>query len=146
MEYCSAAHFLSFIFGLLVFEKVVHHFCLQTTSCSTSPSRRKPGWRFTAGLTWFVGQKFSLENHIAPRDSGEALWLVQQRFPCLKSNTKPRSIGSARHPRTSVNFVIAFVFLIKFYIRVSSFVRLTLKISYWSLIFCDYQLPSSFKP
>ena len=45
-------------------------------------------------------------------------------------HTEPRSIGSARHPRTSVNFVIAFVFLIKFYIRVTSFVLLTLKISY----------------
>ena len=64
----------------------------------------------------------------------------------LKSNTEPRSIGSARHPRTSVNFVIAFVFLRMFYIWVTSFVPFTLNTSYWSLIFCDYELPSSIKP
>ena len=45
-------------------------------------------------------------------------------------HSEPRSIGSARHPRTSVNFVIAFLFLIKFYIMVTSFVLLNLKISY----------------
>ena len=61
-------------------------------------------------------------------------------------HTEPRSIGSARHPRTSVNFVVAFAFLINFYIMVTSFVLLILKISYWSLIFCEYQLPSSIKP
>ena len=61
-------------------------------------------------------------------------------------HTEPRSIGSARHPQTSVNSVIAFVFLIKFYIMVTSFVLLALKISYWSFIFCDFQPPSSMKP
>ena len=39
-----------------------------------------------------------------------------------------RSIGSARHPRTSVNFVIASAFLVNFYIMVTSFVVLTLTI------------------
>ena len=36
--------------------------------------------------------------------------------------TEPRSIGSARHPRTSFNFVVAFVFLVNFYTVVTSFV------------------------
>ena len=64
----------------------------------------------------------------------------------LKHNTEPQSIGSARDPRTSVNFVIAFVFLLNFYVKVTSFVLLTLNISYWSLILCDYQLLCSTKP
>ena len=68
------------------------------------------------------------------------------RFTAKLPNTEPRSIGSARLPRTFVNFVVAFVFLTKFYITVTSFVLLTLKISYWSLIFGDYQRPSSIKP
>ncbi len=29
-------------------------------------------------------------------------------------HTEPRSIGSTRHPRTSVNFVIAFAFLVNY--------------------------------
>ena len=53
--------------------------------------------------------------------------------------------GWVGHPRTSMNFVIAFVFLVNFYIMVTSFVLLTFKISYWSFIFCDFQLPSSVK-
>ena len=61
-------------------------------------------------------------------------------------HTEPRSIGWARHPRTSVNFVVAFVFLINLYVMVTSFVLLTLNISYWSFILCDFQLPSSIKP
>ena len=61
-------------------------------------------------------------------------------------HTEPRSVGSARHPRTFVNFVIAFVFLMKFCIRVIRFVLLTTKISYWSSILCEYQLPSWSKP
>ena len=46
-------------------------------------------------------------------------WLVYRRL----------DIGWAWHPRTSMNFVVEFVFLMKFYIRVTSFVLLTLKIS-----------------
>ena len=59
--------------------------------------------------------------------------------------TEPHQIGSPRHPRTSVNFVIAFVFLTDFYIMVTNFDILTLEISYWSFILCDHQLPSSIK-
>ena len=46
-------------------------------------------------------------------------------------HTEPRSIGWARHPRTSVNFVIVFeiAFLIKLYIMVTSFALSILKIS-----------------
>ena len=38
------------------------------------------------------------------------------------------------------------MFLINFYIMVTGFVLLNLKISYWSFIFCDFQRPSSTKP
>ena len=60
--------------------------------------------------------------------------------------TEPHRIGWAGHPRTSMNFVVEFVFLVNFCIMVTSFVLLTLNISYWSFIFCEYQLPSSIKP
>ena len=40
------------------------------------------------------------------------------------------SIGWTWHPRTFINFVIAFVFLTKFYIMVTRIALLTLKISY----------------
>ena len=36
------------------------------------------------------------------------LWIVERRLPCLESSSEPRSIGSARHPRTFVNFVSDF--------------------------------------
>ena len=38
-----------------------------------------------------------------------------------------------------MNFVVAFVFLVRFYIMVTSFVLLILEISYSRLILCDYQ-------
>ena len=91
-------------------------------------------------MTRRVGVFFLLEEWLVE------LWLVEQRFPCLKSNTEPHQIGWTRHPRTSMNFVVAFVFLVKFHIMVTSFVLLTLKISYWSFIFCKYQRLSSIKP
>ena len=45
-------------------------------------------------------------------------------------HTEPRWIGLAGHQRTSMNFVVAFVFLVSFHIMVISFVLLTLKILY----------------
>ena len=45
-----------------------------------------------------------------------------------------------------MNFVSAFVFLVKFWIMVTRIALLTLKISYWSFILCEYELLSSIKP
>ena len=45
-------------------------------------------------------------------------------------HTETQSIRRTRHPRTSVNFAIEFVFLVKFYIMSYWFALLTLKISY----------------
>ena len=73
------------------------------------------------------------------------LYELSERELGWRFTARCHQIGSDRHPRTSVNFVVAFVFPVNFYIRVTRFVLLTWKISYWSLISCEYQLLSSIK-
>ena len=70
--------------------------------------------------------------------------LFKQGNLCSTSYPSGNQIDGS--PLVAINFVIAFVFLTKFYIMSYWFALLTLKISYWSFILCEYQLPSSIKP
>ena len=60
-------------------------------------------------------------------------------------HTEPRWIGVTLAPRFVIMIDI-FMFLVTFYIMSYWFVTFRCFTLYWSLIFCEYQLPSSTKP
>ena len=61
-------------------------------------------------------------------------------------HTEPRWIGVTLGPRRFMIMVDIFMFLVIFYIRSYWFVTFRSFISYWSLIFCEYQPPCSTEP
>ena len=83
---------------------------------------------------------------------GETLLLYElfEREPgwrfTARCHTEPQWIGVTLAPRRFVIMVDFFMFLMIFYIMSYWFVTFRCYILYWSLTFCEYQLPSSTKP